>query len=67
LGQNVNPAQVGVKAVRESDVDDAVNAAKGDSGLGSVAGERIEALSGAAGEKNSESVFHGHGATPEKQ
>jgi hypothetical protein len=44
LSQNVNPAQVGVEAVGESDVDDAVNAAESDRRLGPVAGKGIEAL-----------------------
>jgi hypothetical protein len=67
LGEDVNAAQVGVEAVGESDIDDAIHASEGDGGLGTVAGKRIKALSGAACEKDSESVFHGHGATPEKQ
>jgi len=63
LSEDVDAAEVGVEAVGESDIDDAVHASKGDGGLGAVASERIEAFASAAGEKDSESVFHGHGAT----
>ena len=59
LGEDVDAAQVGVEAVGESDVDDAIHSTEGDGGLGAIAGERIKALSGATGEKDSESVFHG--------
>jgi len=58
LGEDVDVAEVGVDAVGESDVDDAVHSAEGDGGLGAIPGERIEALSGAACEKDSECVFH---------
>ena len=44
LGQDINPAQVGVDAVGKSDVDDAIDSAEGDSRLGAIASERIEAL-----------------------
>ena len=60
LGEDVNAAQVRVEAVGEGDVDDAVHASEGDGGLGAVASKRIKAFSGAACEKDSESVFHGH-------
>jgi hypothetical protein len=65
LGKNVDAAQVGVEAVGESDVDDAIHSAESHGGLGAVASQRIKALSSAAGQKDSESVFHG--ITPEKQ
>ena len=42
LGEDVDAAQAGVDAVGESDVDDAVMAAKGHGGFGTVAGERKE-------------------------
>src|SRR6202035_5761307 len=58
LRKNVDAAQIGVEAVGESNVDDAVHSAEGDGGLGAVSSERIEAFSGTACEKNSESVFH---------
>jgi hypothetical protein len=63
LGEDVDAAEVGVEAVGKGDVDDAVHASEGDGGLGAVAGERVKAFSGAACEKYSESVFHGHKAT----
>jgi hypothetical protein len=63
LGEDVDAAQVRVEAVGESDVDDAIHASEGDGGLGAVASKRIKAFSSTACEKDSESVFHGHGAT----
>jgi hypothetical protein len=63
LGEDVDAAEIGVEAVGESDIDDAIHASEGDGGLGAVAGKRIKAFSSAAREKDSESVFHGHGAT----
>jgi hypothetical protein len=44
LGEDVDAAEVGVDAVGEGDVDDAVLAAKGDGGFGAIAGEREEPL-----------------------
>ncbi len=44
LGEDVDLAQSGVDAVGEGYVDDAVDAAEGDSGFGAVAGERIKPL-----------------------
>src|SRR5207237_9533126 len=41
LGKNVDAAQVGVNAIGERDVDDAVDATEGDSRLGPVPGQRI--------------------------
>ena len=38
LGENVDAAQIGVEAVGESDIDDAIHSAEGDGGLGAVAG-----------------------------
>jgi hypothetical protein len=64
LRKDADAAQVGVQAVAESDIDDAVHAAESDGGLGAVSGERIKALTGATCKKDSERVFHGK---PEKQ
>jgi hypothetical protein len=50
--------QVGVEAVGEGDVNDAVDAAESHRRLGPVAGKRVEALSGAACQKDPESIFH---------
>ena len=49
LGEDVDPAQVGVDAVGKRDVDDAVDAAEGDGRLGAVASQRIEPLARASG------------------
>jgi hypothetical protein len=45
LGQNVNPPQFRVETVRQSDVDDAIDPAKGYGRFSAVAGERVEAFS----------------------
>ena len=58
LGENVNPAQVGVDAVRQGDVDDAVNAAEGNGRFGPVASQGIEPLARAASQEDSGGVFH---------
>ena len=58
LGEDVDPAQVGVDAVGERDVDDAVDAAEGDGGFGAVAGEGIEPFSRASSQQDSQRVFH---------
>src|SRR5271166_420189 len=58
LGEDVDAAQIGVETVGKSDINDAIHSAEGDGGLGAVAGERVQALSSAAGKKDSESVFH---------
>ncbi len=44
LGEDVDLAQIGVDAVGEGDINDAVDAAEGDSRFGAVAGERIKPL-----------------------
>jgi hypothetical protein len=48
LSEDEDAAEAGVDAVGESDIDDAVVAAKGDCGLGAIAGEGEEAFSGSA-------------------
>jgi hypothetical protein len=60
LGEDVDMAQVGVDAVGERDVDDAVVPAKRDCGLGTIAGERKESFSGSSGKQNSKCVSHVH-------
>ncbi len=52
LGEDVDVAEVGVDAVGEGDVDDAVLAGKWDSGLGAVAGERKEPLPSTTGKQD---------------
>lgn len=58
LGEDVDAAKIRIEAVGEGNVDDAIDAAEGHGGLGAIASERIEALSGAACQKHPESVFH---------
>ena len=58
LRQDVDPAQVGVDAVGERDVDDAVLAAKRNGRLGAIARQRKQPLTCATGQQYAESVFH---------
>ena len=48
LRENVNPSQIGVDAVGKRNVDDAIDAAEGDSGFCAIAGEGIQSFSGSA-------------------
>ena len=50
LREDVNLAQIGVDAVRERDVDDAVVAAEGYCRFGAIAREREETLARASGQ-----------------
>jgi hypothetical protein len=43
LGEDKDPAEAAVEAIRESEIDDAVDAAKRHGRLGTVAGERSQA------------------------
>ena len=58
LREDVDPAQVGVDAVGERDVDDAVDAAEGNGRFGAVAGEGIEPFARTASQQDSQRVFH---------
>src|SRR6185437_16160559 len=58
LRENVDLAQVGIHAVGKGDVNNAVNAAEGDGGLGTIASKGIKPFSGPSGEQNSERIFH---------
>ena len=58
LGKDVNAPQVGVDAIGESDVDDAIDAAEGDGRLGAVAGERVETFARSACQQDSKGVSH---------
>ena len=60
LGEDVDVAQIGVDAVGEGDVDDAVLAGEGDGGLGAIAGERKEPFAGTTGKQNTECISHIH-------
>ena len=59
LGQDVNVAQVGVDAVGEGDVDDAVLAGEGHGRLGAVAGQGKEPFASATCKQHPERVSHG--------
>ena len=52
LGEDVDVAEVGVDAVGEGDIDDAVLAGEGNGGLGAVAGQGEKPLSSATGKQN---------------
>ena len=58
LREDVDPAQAGVDAVGERDVDDAVVAAKWHGRLGAVAGERKKTFAGPARKQHAECVSH---------
>src|SRR5581483_1996234 len=58
LREDINLAKVGVDAVRECDVDDAVVAPEGHSRLGAVARKWEKTLAGASGQQDSECVLH---------
>ena len=58
LGEDVDLAQVGVDAVGERDVDDAVVAAKGNRGLGAIARKGEEPFAGSACKQYTECVSH---------
>ncbi len=58
LGEDVDVAQVGVDAVGEGDVDDAVLAGEGDGGFGAIAGEGKEPFAGTTGKQNAKRISH---------
>ena len=60
LGEDVDVAKVGVDAVGEGDVDDAVLAGEGNRGLGAIAGEGKEPLARPARQQYAQSVFNRH-------
>jgi hypothetical protein len=65
LREDKDAAEIGVDAIGESDVNDAVESAKGNGGLGAIAGEGPKAFALATCEENSNSVTHRrHGWTP---
>src|SRR3989442_1832789 len=59
LRKNVNPAQIGVDAVGEGDVNNAIDPAEGNGRFRAVARERIEPLAGSSCQKNSQRIFSG--------
>ena len=58
LRQDENAAQVAVDAIGKRDVDDAVDAAEGDGGLGAVARERPQPLALSACQQNADRIAH---------
>ncbi len=60
LSKNVTPTQVGVDAVGERDVNDAVDPAEGHGRFGAVTSQRIEPFACSSSQQHSQSVFH-HG------
>jgi len=58
LGEDVDVAEVGVDAVGESDVDDAVLAGEGYGRLGAIAGEWEEAVAGTTGKQDAKRISH---------
>ena len=67
LRQDKDPAQAGVDAVREREVNDAVNPAEGHGGFGPVASQRVETLARTAGQQAYQCVLrvmeHGVGSS----
>jgi len=58
LSEDKNTAERRIDAIRESDIDDAIQSAKGDSGLGTVSGERPESFALPTREENSKGIAH---------
>ena len=72
LGEQEDPAEVGVEAVADGDVDQAVLARERHRGLGAVLGQREEAGAGAAAHDDGDDVVRanggpGHGYTSPKR
>jgi hypothetical protein len=64
LREHKDAAEVGVDAIGESDVNDAIESAKGNGGLGAVARERPQAFALASCKEYSDGVAHvGHGSS----
>ena len=58
LRENEHTPQVAVDAIGERDVDDAINAAEGNGGLGAVSRQRPEPLALPACQENTDGVAH---------
>src|SRR5260370_20947193 len=58
LGQQEDAAEIAVDAVRERDVNDAVNAAERHGGLGAIPRERPKPFALPAGEQDTDGVAH---------
>ena len=58
LGEDVDVAKLGVDAVGEGEVDNAVLAGEGYGGLGAVAGKGEKTLASSTGEENTKRISH---------
>ena len=61
LGEDEDAAEFAVEAVGEGGVNDAVDAAEGHGGLGTVAGEGPEAFALPSGEEHADGIAHING------
>jgi hypothetical protein len=67
LRQDEYASQVRVDAIREGNVDDAVERSERNGGFGSIAGKGPKAFALPAGEENSDGVAHlGHDQPPDR-
>ena len=64
LRQDEHPADVRVDAVGQGEVDDPVDPAERDGGLGAVAGQRLQARPPAPGQDDGQHVAHSNGPPP---
>jgi len=58
LGEDVNVAEIGVDAVGESDIDDAVLTGEWNGGLCAIAGKGKEPFASTTGEQNTKRISH---------
>src|SRR5277367_6422882 len=67
LGEDEDAAQIAIQAIGKGDVNDAVDAAEGDGGLGAIASEGPKAFALATGQQDRKCVAHQrHGNAPPK-
>src|SRR2546430_16539636 len=59
LRENVNAAQIGVDAVGEGDVNNAIDPAEGNGRVRAVARERTQPLAASSRQQKPQSIFHG--------
>src|SRR4051812_35274497 len=58
LGEDQDLAQAAVEAVGQGEIDDAIEAAEGDGGLGAVTGERLEPGAFPSGKNQRQHILH---------
>jgi hypothetical protein len=58
LREDKNTAERGIDAIGESNVNDAIKSAEGDSGLGTISGKRPETFTLTTGKENSKGIAH---------